>query len=169
MPFVVLVKIMNEKVDFEESSSLKKKKKEIKSLECESDDEFQAFIRRYTKTTETMIYKKRFPFEWESCEMGKKGMREEINYSTNKSYFGALSRLKIGALSLSSNLTTSLLTNIFANSATDLLFFVDREQILFIVVFFFKSTKCLLCLLIFWDKFFLVVNFFVANNCREKS
>jgi hypothetical protein len=52
-------KIMNEKVDFVESSSRKKKK----ILECESDDEFQAFIRRYTKTTATMIYKKRFPFE----------------------------------------------------------------------------------------------------------
>lgn len=33
---------MNEKVDFEESY-LVKKKKEIKKLECESDDEFQAF------------------------------------------------------------------------------------------------------------------------------
>lgn len=71
---------MNEKVDFDESSSRRKKKKEIrgkKILECESDDEFQAFIRRYTKTTETMIYKKRFPFECESCEMWKEGNKRE--------------------------------------------------------------------------------------------
>lgn len=50
-------------------------------MECESDDEFQAL-------RDAMIYKKRFPFERDTCEMGKKGMREKINYGINKSYFG---------------------------------------------------------------------------------